>query len=182
MIGKRRLPLSNIFCPCCWRDKLPDAPPGEVAHASLDPPSLDQLRRHRLTPLLYREVMRHGLEKHLNHSLLENLRQDYIMALRATAPEDQEILSSNSGSQPGRDSDHPPQGRGPADAVIRGISRQTHGRPGPAYLSRNTSPELRRFLREWALLSSLSARTPALDFGNFFAMNYTSTRPQAVLY
>ena len=83
--------IIQYFLPLLLGDKLPDAPPGEVAHASLDPPSLDQLRGHQLTPLLYREVMRHGLEKHLNHSLLENLRQDYIMALRATAREDQEI-------------------------------------------------------------------------------------------
>jgi len=73
-------------------DKLPDAPAGEGARASLDPPSLDQLRWHQLTPLLFREVMRLGLEKHLNQSLLENLRQDYFLALRATAPEDQEIF------------------------------------------------------------------------------------------
>lgn len=84
--------IIQYFLPLLLADKLPHASPGEVAHASLDPPSLDQLRRHRLTPLLYREVMRHGLGKHLNRSFLENLRQDYIMALRATAPEDQEVF------------------------------------------------------------------------------------------
>ena len=84
--------IIQYFLPLLLADKLPHAPPGDVARASLDPPSLDQLRRHRLTPLLYREVMRHGVEKYLHHSFLENLRQDYIMALRATAPEDQELF------------------------------------------------------------------------------------------
>ena len=84
--------ILQYFLPLLLADKLHNAPPGEVALASLDHPTLEQLRRHRLTPLLYREVMRHGLEKPLNQSLLENLRDDYIMALRATASEDQEVF------------------------------------------------------------------------------------------
>ncbi len=84
--------ILQYFLPLLLADKLYNLPEVEVALASLDPPTLEQLRRHRLTPLLYREVMRHGLKKHLDQSLLEYLRDDYIMALRATASEDQEVF------------------------------------------------------------------------------------------
>ncbi|MFI5329498.1 MAG: nucleotidyltransferase family protein [Desulfobaccales bacterium] len=84
--------LIQGFWPLLLADKLHNVPHGEVILASLDLPTLEQLHHHRLTPLLYREVMRQGLEKHLQHSLLEHLRQDYIVALRATAREDQEVL------------------------------------------------------------------------------------------
>ena len=59
------LTLIQGFLPLLLADKLHNVPKGEVTLASLDPPTLEQLRRHRLTPLLYREVMRQGLEKHL---------------------------------------------------------------------------------------------------------------------
>jgi hypothetical protein len=84
--------LIQYFLPLLLAGKLPDAPQGEVAFARLASPSLEQLRRHRLTPLLYREVMRHGWKKHLDQSLLQYLRDDYILALRASASEDQEIF------------------------------------------------------------------------------------------
>lgn len=82
----------QFFLPLLLTDELQAVSQGEVALASLDHPTLEQLRRHRLTPLLYREVMRHGLKKHLDPSLLEYLRDDYIMALKATASEDQEVF------------------------------------------------------------------------------------------
>jgi hypothetical protein len=82
----------QFFLPLLLADELRAVPQGEVALASLDHPTLEQLRLHRLTPLLYREVMRQGLKKHLDPSLLEYLRDDYIMALKATASEDQEVF------------------------------------------------------------------------------------------
>ena len=82
----------QFFLPLLLADELHAVSQGEVALASLDHPTLEQLRRHRLTPLLYREVMRHGLQKHLDQSLLEYLRDDYILALKATALEDQEVF------------------------------------------------------------------------------------------
>ncbi len=86
------LTLIQGLLPLLLADKLHNVPHGEVTLTGLDPSTLEQLHRHRLTPLLYRQVMRQGLEKYLHHSLLEKLRQDYILALGATALEDQEVL------------------------------------------------------------------------------------------
>lgn len=84
--------IIQCFWPLLLADNLHNAPKVEVALAQLDPPTLERLRRQRLTPLLFRQVMRQGLEKHLEPSLLEELRNDYLMALRATASEDQEVF------------------------------------------------------------------------------------------
>jgi hypothetical protein len=84
--------ILQYFMPLLLADELHKVSEGEVARASLSPPTLEQLRRHHLTPLLYREVMRHGLGKQLDQSLLGYLRDDYIVALKATASEDQEVF------------------------------------------------------------------------------------------
>jgi hypothetical protein len=55
--------------------------------------ALEILRDHGLTPLLYRELLRRGLENNLEPATLRNFRNDYIIALKAAAREDQEIFS-----------------------------------------------------------------------------------------
>lgn len=84
--------LIQGFLPLLLADTLNKTYAAEVALASLDLTTLDRLRRHSLTPLLYRQVMLQGLEHHLGQPLLADLRHDYFMALKAAASEDQEVF------------------------------------------------------------------------------------------
>lgn len=65
---------------------------GEVVEAlsQLDPLALEQLRLNQLSPLLYRELMRHGYGKSVSPPFIEMLRNDYLLALHKTIPEEQE--------------------------------------------------------------------------------------------
>jgi hypothetical protein len=72
-------------------DKLSAA--GNIDLASvLAPSTLRLLQYHSLTPLLYRELLRRGLEINLDPSILQHLRNDYILALKEAARQDQEIF------------------------------------------------------------------------------------------
>jgi len=65
--------------------------PGKAAFFARDGVSLEQLRAHRLAPLLYHELARHGGDTALAPALLGELRQDYVQSLQATACEEEEI-------------------------------------------------------------------------------------------
>jgi hypothetical protein len=78
--------------PFLLADKHSAPPNAENFLASMGPSTLEMLRHHRLSPLLYREVMRHGLENYLEPSIFANLRNDYFLNLRTAAREEAAIL------------------------------------------------------------------------------------------
>jgi hypothetical protein len=59
--------------------------------AGWDLPYLERLRRHRLLPLVFREVARRGLEKELPGEVLTRLREAYLLALKQAARQEAEI-------------------------------------------------------------------------------------------
>jgi hypothetical protein len=73
---------------------LPGGNPADVERflTGLNQTSLEILRGHLLTPWLFREVARHGWERHLDPSLLGELRADYALALQAAMRQENEVL------------------------------------------------------------------------------------------
>ena len=63
------------------------------APASLESDYLAKWRRHRLTPLLYHEVVAHGWQGFFSPWLLSELKIDYAGALRAASRQEAELLN-----------------------------------------------------------------------------------------
>ena len=73
---------------------LPGGNPADVERllTGLNEASLAIWRDHLLTPWLFREVARHGWERHLASALWGELRADYTLALQAAMQQENEAL------------------------------------------------------------------------------------------
>jgi hypothetical protein len=73
---------------------LPGGNPADVERllTGLNEASLAILRANLLTPWLFREVARHGWERHLDSALLGEIRGDYTLALQAAMQQENEAL------------------------------------------------------------------------------------------